>query len=144
MPYGSWPALSFLITRPSRVSKKTTRSSRYTVAAANGPAPIQVTPSGLSPTSISCSTFRSFVSTTETVPLSALATSSSAPSGATSSRLFDEPARAVVGKAPATTHPNQQQRARNDMGGLLAAGKTAGRPYLTTGHAGRQRKPAFR
>ena len=45
------------------------------MTAASGPAPIQVTPSGLSPTWISCSTLRVVGSTTVTVPLSALATS---------------------------------------------------------------------
>ena len=60
-----------------------------------GPLPIQVTPSGLSPTGISWSFFLPATSTTVTVPLSALATSRRVPSGETSMRLLEDPARAA-------------------------------------------------
>src|SRR5579885_1218030 len=139
MPYGSSPTGSFLTTRPAPASKKTTASSRKAVATASGPLPTQVTPSGWSPTAISCSTFRASVSTTLTVPLSGLATSRRLPSGETSRRLLEELAGAAAGRQRRTTAVRRAAW-RRDIGVPPVAGMRSGDERCHYGRGGEERQ----
>src|SRR5262245_19990777 len=111
MPYGSAATVMFATMAPLSGLNSTTRPSLYAVAAASL-SPIQVTPSGFSPTRTSRTALRPVVSTTVTEPLSALAASRNLPSGLTSSRLFDVPPRTIGITMPAHTRTRPMRLAQ--------------------------------